>query len=417
MQIVVLGNLKSEISKAIEIAKQKGAKVFFTSSFEDCLTTILGGKSADLLLVDIVFDIKLLSEKLKEERINANIVAYGLNSSPKEAVNAIKSGAKEFIPLPPNEELIAAILEKMSFDEKSLIYKSSAMEDVITIANKVADTDAHILITGESGTGKEVLSSMIHYKSSRSTENFVRVNCAAIPENLLESELFGHEKGAFTGANSRKIGKFEQSSRGTLLLDEISEMDIKLQSKLLRAIQEKEVDRLGGNNPIKVDLRLIATSNRDMLNEVSKGKFREDLYFRLNVINIDIPPLRKRQEDILPLAEFFLEKYCNANNYPLKTISSDAIKTLANYNWPGNARELENTIHRAVLLSANEITSKDLALKTNQNTQYSENNNTSEEKKLILNTLNYCLGDINQAANILGISIRNLTEKLEKTCK
>jgi two-component system response regulator FlrC len=407
MQLIVLGQINSEVTKAIEIAKRKTAKVIFCESIDECLNIILAGKSADLLLVDVSFDIKAISDALNSQKISTNIIAYGLNASPKEAVGAIKSGAKEFLPLPPDEELIAAILETISSDQKPLIYKSESMNKLMDIAEKIAKSHAHILITGESGTGKEVLAHFIHNHSLRKDNSFVRVNCAAIPENLIESELFGHEKGAFTGANNRRIGKFEESSGGTLLLDEVTEMDFKLQAKLLRAIQEKEIDRLGATGSVKVDLRIIATSNRDIQHEVSKGAFREDLYFRLNVINLELPPLRDRKEDISELARFFVKKYCKSNNIEEKEISSSAIEKLRSYEWYGNIRELENSIHRAVLLSGDIIEEGDFSLNKRENIL--KNN---DEKIMIKNALNYCLGDMNQAANILGISIANLTKKL-----
>lgn len=409
MQLLLLGKLNSEISKAIEIAQRKGARVILAESKEECLSIILAGKSADLILVDVNFDIASILSSLEAEKISANIVAYGQGATPKEVVAAIKAGAKEFIPLPPDEELIAAIIESISVDKKKLIYKSESMEKVINIASKVSKSDAHVLITGESGTGKEVLAHFIHNNSNRSKGSFVRVNCAAIPENLIESELFGHEKGSFTGANNRRVGKFEESSGGTLLLDEISELDIKLQAKLLRAIQEKEIDIIGGSKPVKVDLRIVATSNRDLQHEIVKGSFREDLYFRLNVINLELPPLRDRKEDILDLVHFFVGKYCESNKIPIKTIEESAKELLISHSWPGNIRELENSIHRAVLLSNEVITHNDFNL---------QEKNLKEpygERGLILNTLNYCLGDMNQAANILGISIANLTKKLNSS--
>ncbi len=215
----------------------------------------------------------------------------------------------------------------------------------------MANSSASILITGESGTGKEIISRYVHRKSNRSDKPFVAVNCAAIPDNLLESELFGHEKGAFTGAQARRIGKFEEANGGTLLLDEISEMDVRLQAKLLRAIQEKEIDRLGGKSPVKVDVRILATSNRNLEAEVNAGNFREDLYFRLNVVNLDIPSLRERPDDIPVLAEFFVKKYSDANDVPVRPISPLAIQRLLSHHWRGNVRELENTMHRAVLIA------------------------------------------------------------------
>lgn len=414
MQLLVIGSLNSEVAKAIEIAKNNSAKVFLASNIEDALSSIRNGRSADLILADVKCDIRILRDALEKERISSKIVAYGLNSSPSEAVASIKEGAHEFLPLPPDENLIASILEAISTPKRDIIYQSDAMEKIILIAEKVAKSDANILLTGKSGTGKEVIADFIHKSSNRVGKNFIRVNCAAIPEHLLESELFGHEKGAFTGAVSRRIGKFEESSSGTLLLDEISEMDVRLQAKLLRAIQEREIDRVGGGSPIKVDLRIIATSNRDLIEEVKNGRFREDLYFRLNIINIKLPDLIERKEDIIPLANFFIEKYSNINNCKLKSFSSDAIFILGNHNWPGNIRELENTIHRAVLLSDGDlIQSEDLMLNSNLSAgdeNFSENNET----KFILNTVKYCLGDLNQAANILGISINNLSDKLKK---
>ncbi len=409
MQLIVLGFLNSEITQAIKIVKQRGAKVIFAESIDECLEIILRGNSPDLLMIDISFDIAAIGAKLAAQKISANIVAYGLNASPKEAVSAIRAGAKEFLPLPPDEEIIAAMLEAISKQNKNLIYKSDIMGEVLQLAEKIAKSDAHVLITGESGTGKEVLASFIHHNSNRSHANYVRVNCAAIPENLIESELFGHEKGAFTGALARRIGKFEESSNGTLLLDEISEMDIKLQAKLLRAIQEKEVDRLGGQGAVKVNLRIIATSNRDLQSEIKKGHFREDLYFRLNVINLEIPPLRARKDDILDLAYFFIDKYSSKHNADTQTFDDSACDILLAHNWPGNIRELENAIHRAVLLGDNIISAKDFDFLKNKNPTIPE----CSERALIVNTMKYCLGDINQASNILGISIANLSKKLD----
>ncbi|MEX0760149.1 MAG: sigma-54 dependent transcriptional regulator, partial [Tistlia sp.] len=212
-------------------------------------------------------------------------------------------------------------------------------------------SDASVLITGESGTGKEVMARYIHSKSKRRSKTFVSVNCAAIPENLLESELFGHEKGAFTGAQARRIGKFEEANGGTLLLDEVTEMHPRLQAKLLRAIQEREIDRVGGTQPVKIDIRLLATSNRDLDQAVREGDFREDLYFRLNVVSLELPPLRERPRDVEILSEHFLQKYADANGVPKPSLTAEARTMLREHQWRGNVRELENTMHRAVLLA------------------------------------------------------------------
>jgi transcriptional regulator with PAS, ATPase and Fis domain len=259
--------------------------------------------------------------------------------------------AKEYIPLPPDPELIAAVLAAVTNDSRELVYRDETMAHVVKLAQQIAPSDASVLITGESGTGKEVVARYVHNRSNRARAPFISVNCAAIPENLLESELFGHEKGAFTGAVARRIGKFEEATGGTLLLDEISEMDVRLQAKLLRAIQERVIDRVGGTRPVPVDIRIIATSNRNLAEAAREGTFREDLLFRLNVVNLKIPPLRERPADVMELSQFFAKKYADANGVPVRPLSAEARKTLALHRWPGNVRELENTMHRAVLLT------------------------------------------------------------------
>jgi two-component system response regulator FlrC len=370
-----------------------------------------------------------------------------VQSDKEAAVRAIRAGAKEYIPLPPQEELIAAVLEAITEESHSVIYASPAMAKVLAMADQVAASDASILITGESGTGKEVIARYIHKKSRRTSNPMISVNCAAIPENLLESELFGYEKGAFTGAVARRVGKFEEASGGTMLLDEISEMDARLQAKLLRVLQEHEIDRLGGTKPIKVNIRVLATSNRNLQDETRKGTFREDLYFRLNVINLQMPPLRERREDIPPLATHFSEKYAKANGVPVRKLSKDALEKLQGYAWPGNVRELENLMHRTVLLASGEIITADAIVLPQQAAQmmaasgsggssYAADRTTSSpsmpaprqvgntnalvgrtvdsvEQELILDTLNHCLGNRTHAANILGISIRTLRNKLK----
>src|SRR6266404_2735105 len=281
----------------------------------------------------------------------APVVACGTSTDARAAVAAIHAGAKEYIPLPPDPELIAAVLAAVADDHRDFIYRDDSMTHVVKLAQQIAPSDASVLITGESGTGKEVLARYVHARSNRARGSFISVNCAAIPEALLESELFGHEKGAFTGAVARRIGKFEEANGGTLLLDEISEMDVRLQSKLLRAIQERVIDRVGGTRPVPVDIRIIATSNRNLADAVREGTFREDLLFRLNVVNLKIPPLRERPADILELAQHFAKKYADANGVPVRPISADARRVLTSSRWQGNVRELENTIHRSVLMA------------------------------------------------------------------
>jgi len=412
MRLLIIGDINSEIKSAIDIAKARKSKVVMVESCQQGVTFLCEGKGADLILVDVKFDIHFLVSSLESEKISTPIVAYGVQCSPKDAVAAIKAGAKEFLPLPPDKKLIAAIFSSIADDSVDIIAYSQLMKDAIAIADRVASSDANVLITGQSGTGKEVLSRYIHSKSKRKDNHFVSVNCAAIPENLLESELFGHEKGSFTGALSRRIGKFEESSGGTLLLDEISEMAPRLQAKLLRAVQEKEIDRVGGTNPIKVDLRIIATSNRNLLREIERGTFREDLYFRLNIINIELPSLNQRVEDIKPLSEYFIKKYTESNSLSLKKLSNTALLKMQNYSWPGNVRELENIIHRAVLLSnSEEIQPDEIYIKASDEKEHKAEG--ANEKQLLFNTVGYCLGDLDKAANILGISISILKEKLQ----
>ena len=409
-------------------------------TIDTALRTLRSGRGADLVMIDVSLPIQRLITSLEEERIHVPVVACGIATDAKAAVAAIRAGAKEYIPLPPDAELIAAVLAAVTADSRDLVVRDEAMLAVLKLADQVAGSEASILITGESGTGKEVLARYVHRKSARVDKPFVSVNCAAIPENLLESELFGHEKGAFTGAVARRIGKFEEATGGTLLLDEISEMDVRLQAKLLRAIQERVIDRVGGGKPVPVDIRIIATSNRNLTDAVKEGRFREDLLYRLNVVNLKIPSLRDRPADILALAEHFGRKYAEINGMPERPLSADAKRELIAARWPGNVRELENTIHRAVLLASGieigieAIRSPDgarmegTAVVPRSSDPVARAAQTAEavtralvgrtvaevERDLILDTLDHCLGNRTHAAKILGISIRTLRNKLNE---
>ncbi|MCA6307081.1 MAG: sigma-54-dependent Fis family transcriptional regulator, partial [Phenylobacterium sp.] len=351
MRLLVVGQLNGQMASAVKMAMSQGAKVSHVETIAAATHALRAGQGADLLLVDYNLDIGALIAANEAERIRAPVVACGVDPDARKAADAIRAGAKEFIPLPPDAEMIAAVLAAVSDDNRPMIAEDVAMRAVIAMAEQVAPSEASILITGESGSGKEIVARHVHQKSRRSGKPFISVNCAAIPENLLESELFGHEKGAFTGALARRIGKFEEANGGTLLLDEISEMDARLQAKLLRAIQEREIDRVGGSQPVKVDIRILATSNRDLAQAVREGAFREDLLYRLNVVNLRLPPLRERPGDVLPMAEFFIRKYAAANGVPAKALSAEAQRRLLAHRWPGNVRELENAMHRAVLLA------------------------------------------------------------------
>jgi len=435
MRLLIVGTLRGQLTLATKMAMDKGAAVTHAENLEQAMAVLRSGRGADLMMVEVTLDIRDLVQRLDAEHIVLPIVACGGENNARAAVAAIHAGAKEYIPLPPDPELIAAVLAAVTDDSRDLIYRDEAMARVVKLAQQIANSEASVLITGESGTGKEVLARYVHSRSQRAKKPFISINCAAIPEHLLESELFGHEKGAFTGAIARRIGKFEEANGGTLLLDEISEMDARLQAKLLRAIQERVIDRVGGTRPVAVDIRILATSNRDLTQAVRDGSFREDLLFRLNVVNLKIPPLRDRPADIFELAQYFIKKYAEANSMPLRPLSADARRALTTNRWQGNVRELENTIHRAVLLATGDEIGADglltpdgsridqsrtpvvahAAMAAEQITHNLVGRTVAEvERDLILETLRHCLGNRTHAANILGISIRTLRNKLNE---
>src|ERR1700709_1448560 len=334
MRLLIVGTLKGQLTTATKIAMDNGASVTHAEDNEQAMRVLRGGKGADLLLVDVALDIRDLVIRLEADHIHVPIVACGIASDAGAEVPAIHAGAKEYIPVPPDPELIAAVLAAVANDSRDLVYRDEAMAKVIKLAQQIAGSDASIMITGESGTGKEVLARYVHTRSNRAKKPFISINCAAIPEHLLESELFGHEKGSFTGAVARRIGKFEEATGGTLLLDEISEMDVRLHSKLLRAIQERVIDRVRGTKPVPVDIRIIATSNRNLADAARESNFREDLLLRLNGVNTKTPPLRDRPADILELAQHFAKKYAAANGVPPRTISAAARRALVVARWP-----------------------------------------------------------------------------------
>lgn len=434
MRLLIVGPLGGQIAAATKIAMENGAKVSHVDTIEQATIALRAGKGADLLMVDARMDIAALIAANEAERIVVPVVAAGVGIDPQAAARTIHAGAREYISLPPDAEQIAAVLAAICDDSRPMLAEDPAMKAVVALADQVAGSDASILITGESGVGKEVMARYVHRKSRRAGAPFIAVNCAAIPENLLESELFGHEKGAFTGAVARRIGKFEEADGGTLLLDEISEMDLRLQAKLLRAIQERVIDRVGGAKPVPVNIRILATSNRDLTMAVRDGEFREDLLYRLNVVNLRIPALRERKDDLAALASFFAEKYARANDRPARRLSRDAMTQVLAHPWPGNVRELENAMHRATLLTNDTeippeairqpdggqigVRRQDVAGRAAEAAQVAARvlvgRTVAEvEQDLILETLTHCLGNRTHAANILGISIRTLRNKLK----
>lgn len=375
-----------------------------------------------------------LLKQIQQTDQSLPVIMISADSGVTEAVEAMKIGAQDFFMKPLTGKMIEAIASQVcnhssvaEMDEPNDRYKiitqNREMHRLLKEAKEMAESRASIFIQGESGTGKELFARYIHECSPRKNKAFIAINCAALPATLLESELFGHEKGAFTGAFSRKKGKFEVANHGTMLLDEISEMDYQLQSKLLRVLQEREIDRVGGVAPIPVDVRIIATTNRDIETQIDDGKFREDLYYRLNVIPFNLPPLRKRRDDIPFLTSYFIEKYNRIDSRSVKGLTEKAIQMLIQMPWKGNVRELENKIERAILMCKGDlIDEKDLMLDRSRKGQPEDADYyfpssiplKEMEKKAILETLDHTNGNRTHAAEKLGISVRTLRNKLNE---
>ncbi|MFQ3573334.1 MAG: sigma-54 dependent transcriptional regulator [Thermodesulfovibrionales bacterium] len=361
--------------------------------------------------------LEFISEVRKRGLFVPIIVITGFGTV-ENAVDAMKLGATDYIMKPFSFEALKDAIQRVTpSDDGEIIAQSPQMQRITTIAKEVAETDISILLSGESGTGKEVIARFIHKMSNRRDKPFVAINCAAISESLLESELFGYEKGAFTGATERRLGKFEIAHEGTLLLDEISEMAFNLQAKLLRVIQEKEIDRIGGRLPIPVNVRIIATTNRDLLTEVKNGRFREDLYYRLNVFPIKIPPLRERKEDIIPLSEYFIKRLSNKLGKTLR-IGDEFKEFLLNRQWAGNVRELENYLYRVAVLSRSEelyIPDDDQIAGNAQDSQQETKGTMKDvERELILKTLEETGWNKTKAAERLGVTSRTIRNKLKE---
>jgi len=400
----------------------------------------------DLILLDLkmknVDGITALKE-IKKISPAIPVLIMTAYSSVNSAVEALKLGAADYLVKPLDIDVVCHAITKTldylhllnenkslrerigrDFDTSSIIGKSKKMREVFEVIALAAPSDATVLILGESGTGKELIANAIHQNSNRKDKPFIKVNCAALPENLLESELFGHEKGAFTGAVNRRQGRFELADGGTIFLDEIGDMTLSTQAKILRVLQEGEFERVGGEKTIKANVRIIAATNKELELEVENGNFRKDLYFRLSVVPITLPSLRQRKEDIPELAEHFLNKYAKKNNRLIRGFTPDAIDLLMRYNWPGNIRELENVVERAVIMSRAEFISLD-ALPISLRSSDTDSNDSGEEvfagrpikeveKELIIKTLERTDNNITRAAELLGISRRTLHNKIKE---
>jgi len=398
----------------------------------------------DLILMDVrmirVSGLEALT-KIKTLNPAIPIIIMTAYSSVESAVEALKNGAYDYLTKPLNFDELRFTMERAMdhrqlseenrllreslssrFDRQNIIGRSDAMAKLMETVAQVAPSDATVLITGESGTGKELIAGAIHFNSPRKEGPFVKINCAAITETLLESELFGHEKGAFTGANRRKEGKFRQADGGSLLLDEISEMSLAMQSKLLRVLQELEITRVGGEEVIKVDVRVIAATNKELLQEIGAGRFREDLFYRLNVITLNVSSLRERKEDIPLLVQHFLKIFAEKNHKEIKGFTPHAMDRLLKYEWPGNVRELINTVERGVVLSRSEyLDEHDISLIVKDEDEVSLQGEMSGnlpleevEKAAILKTLELVEGNKSEAARRLGITRKTLHKKLRK---
>ncbi len=423
--------------------KSQGHDVELTADAEAALPRI-NKYIYDLMLTDIKLpgmDGLELLKQIKTVSPTTIVLVMTGYASVDTAVLAMKNGAQDFIQKPfgfheINQKIEDALSIKRMKNEidylrhtrEDLIYRTSniiseskAFKRILSLVGKLANADSTLLISGETGVGKGLIAGAIHYNSHRSRNNFVQVNCAALPLNLLESELFGHEKGSFTGAVKMRIGRVEQANMGSIFLDEIGDMDLSLQAKILRVLEEREIERIGGTKTIKVDVRVIAATNSDLYSLVQEGKFREDLFYRINVVNIHIPPIRERKEDIIPLVRYFMRKYSQEFSKPIKEIEEKAMELLLNYDWPGNVREIRNCIERAVLLSEGEyIKTVDITINpsTRASEQHSENPSMSSlaisEKEMVLQALKKYDWVQKDAAKSLGISKRVMHYKIQK---
>ncbi len=445
--ILLIDDESAQLQSLDRFLTRRGFQVFATSNGPEGYE-IAKSNTIDLVLTDYrmpEWSGAEVLEHIKQLNPDIEVVVITAFGSVEDAVNLMKAGAYDYLNKPIDldelESLIERVREKRQlvrenrqlkeqlrekFKFESIISQSGEMEDVLNTAARVANSRATVLIRGESGTGKELIARAIHVASPRQDKPFVVINIAALPENLLESELFGHEKGAFTGASEKRIGRFEQANSGTLFIDEIGEIPLPVQVKLLRAIQFGQIERLGSNQSVDVDVRIVGATHRDLEEMIEQGDFREDLYFRMNVVSIQVPPLRKRKTDIPLLVDHFIEKYANENQKKVHSITRDALDELMKYNFPGNVRELQNIIERAVVMSRTEqITEQDLPgslrLPQRKNSHDPRNLTSSYEEKMqayekamITEALEQSDGNQSAAARLLGITERHIRSRMER---
>lgn len=447
--IILIADDDEQICKFLEVNLQKeGYKTYTANSLNEC-KALVSENQIDVTFLDISFpegnSISILPDIVSKDG-RSHVIMLTASNSVDHAVRAMKLGAYDYIQKPFQMERILTSLNhalrqlkatreierlqssvKSNYHFSNIVGESKSMRDLFDLIKQLSNISVSVLLQAESGTGKELVAKAIHFNGDRSKNPFVVVNCAAIPENLIESELFGHEKGSFTGANSSRMGKFETAHEGTIFLDEIGEMPLPAQTKLLRVLQEKEFERVGGDKTIKVDVRVIAATNNNLMDLVKQKLFREDLYYRLSVFPVSIPPLSGRSEDIPLLAAYFIDKYKDESANTIKGIEPEAMKILTDHNWPGNVRELENTIHRAVIVAQGEyISMKDLhpeILKINvaENSKSIEDNDSKKikpfdeiERDAINDALQAVNGDITRAAKNLGLGRATLYRKVKK---
>jgi len=429
--ILVVDDEKSQREILEMILSGEGYDVTTASSGEAALK-FAKDRRFDLALTDLKMmgmdGIELLQHLLAQDS-SIIVILLTAHGSIESAKDALRRGAFDYLQKPYDRdtllETIRRALKKLDALDAEIISASPEMEAVKKMILKVARSSSPVLIRGESGTGKELIARAIHNQSPRVTEMFQAVNCAAINENLLESELFGHEKGSFTGAHAEKKGLFEVADRGTLFLDEIGELDIGMQAKLLRALQEREIRRVGGNRTIKVDVRVVAATNRDLRAMVGDGRFRDDLYYRINVLSVDVPPLRERRDDIPVLIDYFLKKHTRNTSRLVRGLTPETRRLMMNYSWPGNVRQLESAIERAILLCEGDlITVEDLPLEVRQESRPQVEGAfklppegiafEDVERSLIMQAMEQTDYNITKSAKLLGLTFRTLQYRLEK---